>query len=374
MWGPRNTSVVHKRLGALTSAVAACLLLAACSGSGGGGGGDDGGTQQAAISGDVSAPVSPPSAQPLEHFARDDVLIPPAALPVSFPSIAQIGTYRFDGDVLPSALKVTSFELMAPKTTDAYFMPFADSTAFSGDPTLAKPTGMQFLLPGDGASTPSGVSTIADDTFGDLPALSFTYAPPGAVTELMEYVIPFSAVINPDGYTFQTFGAFGTFPADLTFEEGYFSTGVPTVTAFPGSGTATYAGKVQGSLVVAATRDPGGTGAAVAVSVDFVARTVTITTSGTTNLSDNAAPGALPVASPELNFSGTLTYAAGSNTFSGTVTAANGMTGNATGRFYGAGIASTTATKVAGSAPEVGGTFGMFAPGVGAMQGAFGAK
>ncbi len=37
MWGPKNTSVVHKRLGALTSAVAACLLLAACSGSGGGG-------------------------------------------------------------------------------------------------------------------------------------------------------------------------------------------------------------------------------------------------------------------------------------------------------------------------------------------------
>ena len=64
----------------------------------------------------------------------------------------------------------------------------------------------------------------------------------------------------------------------------------------------------------------------------------------------------------------------GSMIISGSVTTANGMRGNVTGRFYGAGISSATSTQVAGSPPEVGGTFAVFTPGIGAVAGAFGAK
>ncbi|HET7832182.1 MAG TPA: hypothetical protein VFK88_04380 [Gallionella sp.] len=71
--------------------------------------------------------------------------------------------------------------------------------------------------------------------------------------------------------------------------------------------------------------------------------------------------------------SGTLSYTAGSNTFTGTVTTANGMSGNATGRFYGPGIATATANKVAGAPPEIGGTFAVMGT-AGTMQGAFGGK
>jgi hypothetical protein len=346
----------------------ASFLLAFAAGSGG----SEGGEPTSAVAGDISPPVSPPSAQPLEHFPKTDMLIPPGALPTSFPAIAQEGTYQFDGNTLPD-LKVTSLALTAPKIADAYFHPFIDGTAFPGDATLAKPTGMQFLLPGGGAAV-SPVTAESSDTFGDLPSVEFLYDPPGGVTELMAYVIPFSTAINPEGYTYQTFGAYGVVPANLTFLEGYFSTGVPTVTSLPSSGTASYAGKLQGSLLVTSTRDPGDTVAIIAVTVDFATRTLSVVTSSTTSLSDNAAAGESPAASPQLNFSGTLTYAAGSNTFSGTVTTGNGMTGNVTGRFYGAGIAATTAMKAVGSPPEVGGTFAMFAPGVGAMLGAFGTQ
>jgi hypothetical protein len=298
--------------------------------------------------------------------------IPPGALPTSFPAIAQEGGYQFDGNVLP-VLKVTSLVVAAPKIADAYFHPFIDGTAFPGDMTLAKPTGMQFLLPGGGAAAPAG-SNESSTTLGDLPGLEFFYDPFGGVSQGMAYVIPLSAAINPDGYTYQTFGAYAVFPGGPVVKEGYFSTGVPTVTALPISGAATYVGKLQGSLVWASTRDPGDTVATVTATVDFGTRTITISTSGTTSISDNADTSATPTSSPQLNFVGMLTYTSSSNTFSGSVTTGTGMTGNVTGRFYGAGIPAPTASKVVGSPPELGGTFAVFAGGVGAVFGAFGAK
>lgn len=210
-------------------------------------------------------------------------------------------------------------------------------------------------------------------TLAGLPDLEYdNNAVPPAVEEAIAYVIPFSAALNPGGYTYQTLGSYITTPGDGTVVEGYFSTGVPTLTALPTSGTATYTGKLAASAIDAIRRDPGSADGSVNVLVDFTTMSVTITTSTTTNLSNNAPTGALPTAAPGLDFSGALIYVAGSNTFSGQVTANNGMMGNVTGRFYGAGIGATTSTKAVGSPPEIGGTFALFASGVEAMQGAFG--
>ena len=70
--------------------------------------------------------------------------------------------------------------------------------------------------------------------------------------------------------------------------------------------------------------------------VDFSKRTLAFSTSGTvtpvTNVNTQVTT---VVATPQLNMSGTLTYAEGSNLFSGTVSDAGGRSGTAMGRFYG---------------------------------------
>jgi hypothetical protein len=61
-----------------------------------------------------------------------------------------------------------------------------------------------------------------------------------------------------------------------------------------------------------------------------------------------------------LRMTGTLNYASGSNQFSGAISTDGGMTGSATGRFYGP------------AAQEIGGTFSATGPGVQSYGGAFG--
>jgi hypothetical protein len=303
------------------------------------------------------------------------MLIPPGALDADFPAVTQTGKYVLDVDALP-ALKVTALVLSAPNTADGYFNPTIDSTAFPGDSTLAKPIGMRILLPAAGIFMPplSAGTTESSSTMGDLPDLELVNQPPSGFLA-MGYVIPFSPAINPAGYSYQTFGSYLKVPGDFrTLEEGYFSAGIPTLSLLPSSGTAAYAGKVTGSLVDAPARDPGETVATVTATVNFAAGTVTIATTGTTSISNNADPATSPAANPALDFNGVLVFAPGSNTFSGPVSTANGMTGNVTGRFYGLGIPATTPSKAVGSPPELGGTFAVFATGVGAMQGAFGGK
>jgi hypothetical protein len=371
-------SLLSRGIGVLTIAGG----LFACGGGGGGGGSSGmpapvGSTPSVSppttFSANVAALVGLVSAPPLQHVPRADMLLPPNASTVSFPSITQVGMYVFDQDALPAQLKATSLNLSAPDPDQGFFMPFIDvTTAIAGDPSLGQPTGAQFLLPGAGASVHSPSSPAQTTTLGDLPAVEFdssTVSP----SEAIQYVLPFSASINPQGYIYQTLGSYVVAPGDLTITEGYFSTGVPTVTALPSSGTASYSGRLESSLVVASNRDPGTATAAVMVTVNFATQAVTIQTNGMTSVSDNAPPGNIPGANTALEFSGTLTYVPGSNTFSGAVTAAGGMTGNVTGRFYGAGIGSATATQVVGSPPEVGGTFAMVGGGM-ALFGAFGAK
>ena len=300
------------------------------------------------------------------------MLIAPSALPASFPAITQVARYTLDAS--SGALVVTSLVIDAPDSANGFFNPQATpGSTLPGDPTLAQPTGVQLLLPGAGASVQATPASLSLGT--GLPALEYDngFLPP-AVEEDIAYVIPFSAAINPDGYTYQTLGTYVTIPGDGTLTEGYFSTGIPTLSALPASGQATYTGRLSASTINARQHDPGSADGSVNVVVDFSTMNVTITTSALTDLSNNAPPGTTPSPAPGLNFHGVLTYAPASNTFSGSVLADNGMTGNVTGRFYGAGISAATSSKTAGSSPEIGGTFALFAPGVEAMQGAFGAN
>ena len=88
---------------------------------------------------------------------------------------------------------------------------------------------LQFLLPGDGATAPTGIATESSETLGGLPGLTFENSPPGSVPQALAYVIPFSAAINPEGYTYQTIGSFLVVPGQVlaTPEElGTYGTGL----------------------------------------------------------------------------------------------------------------------------------------------------
>ncbi|HET9463099.1 MAG TPA: transferrin-binding protein-like solute binding protein, partial [Thiobacillus sp.] len=89
---------------------------------------------------------------------------------------------------------------------------------------------------------------------------------------------------------------------------------------------------------------------------NFVTRSLTFNTTNTQTSTNWAAF----TAAPELNLTGTLTYAPGTNSFAGTVTSAT-LTGDSTGQFYGP------------NAEELGGVFFLKGAGVETYAGAYGA-
>jgi hypothetical protein len=173
----------------------------------------------------------------------------------------------------------------------------------------------------------------------------------------------FGAVANAVaglGWDYQTFGYWVDAPTLTTREIGAMTVGAPTpAAALPASGTAVYDGVSAGVYV-----DPAGQifehVATLSATADFgVARSLTLSTSGTTLLS----AGGRATSVPDLNLNGTLSWAAGSSQFAGALsTSAQDLTGTATGRFYGP------------AAEEIGGIFTL-APGGASSEtfsGAFG--
>jgi hypothetical protein len=171
---------------------------------------------------------------------------------------------------------------------------------------------------------------------------------------------------NPTlAWNYQSFGYWLVTPSVSTALAGAISFGnVTPVTGIPKSGpAATYNGLSSGTYV-----DPSGAvfehAAQMTSTVNFNARSVAFSTTGTTISPLNVAS---PVSAFALNLSGTLTYGAGSNQFSGPVTTPGGtvnsvvtpaMTGTATGRFYGptaqeiGGVFSLKATTNPGTSPQ----------------------
>ena len=387
--------MIGKRRGLL---VLSALLLAACGGGGGGGGapslviptavqgavasaggGGGGGGATTTITGTVAAPAVVSSGG-MSANATLHAGLAPNMMPTWFDVISQGMEYTFDPAAAlatPATLKVTNLNIRPVDTSVNNQLAITTSVAYPTDAALGQTLYMTNYVNGYGQvyalSTALG-ATKSMTTLGGLPAVALSgnslVAPNGFA--VAGYALPYSATLNPAGYTYQTFGSWITVnPTTALTSEYYFSFGAPNVTGLPALGTASYTGVAAGSYVDAATRDPADTTATMNATADFGARTVAFSTTATTSLSNNATAGTLASATPGLNMSGTLSYAAGNNTFTGAVTTVNGMSGNATGRFYGPGIGAATGTKVVGAPPEIGGTFAVTGA-TGAMQGAFG--
>lgn len=164
----------------------------------------------------------------------------------------------------------------------------------------------------------------------------------------------------PGEFDYQTYGTWTRAPSDFAQLMSR-STGQATPTAaLPTTGTATFTGTARGVYTIAgnATRQP--TTADMNAAVNFGARQIAFSTANTVIGPGGAGEGARP----ELDITGTLTYAPGVNSFTGTVTAPGaGLSGNANGRFYGP------------AAQEIGGVYSLGSPdGISGMTGGFGGK
>jgi hypothetical protein len=126
---------------------------------------------------------------------------------------------------------------------------------------------------------------------------------------------------------------------------GFMVVGQPTDPAnIPTTGTATYLGAAGGIFIdtAAGAGQPGDYVAAFSANADFAARTLAVSTA---NMTVNG------VAMPQHNITGTLSYGAGSNSFTGNIATPSGITGTATGAFFG-----PTAQEIGGVTKMQGGT------------------
>jgi|WetSurMetagenome_2_1015567.scaffolds.fasta_scaffold00896_4 hypothetical protein len=347
------------------------LLLLGC-----GGGGSNPQSSTTSITGTVTPPAPPTAVTGLPFIgyaaatSATNMLLPPNYSYSSYASIVQTTEYKMDANVNP-ALKATAVTIYP---VDPY-APIALSTgalAYTGDATLGQLTEITTTSSLLYARISALLSYYSSTTIGGIPAVGYIYS--GTTTPVLTYLIPYSGAINPSGYTYQTFGNWsGWSPGGLN--ETWFSLGIPTApNSLPTSGTASYAGQLEGTFLDSNTRDPADAVATVTFSADFTNRTIALATTATTALSANSATGIAPTGKPGLNFAGSLAYASGSNSVTGVITTTNGMSGNATCRFYGPAIATATASKAVNSPPEISCTFAVYAAGVGAMEGALGAK
>lgn len=162
-------------------------------------------------------------------------------------------------------------------------------------------------------------------------------------------------------WNYQSFGVWSDEPSPTAWLAGAASVGAATAAnALPLSGNALFAGVAAG-WYFNESGTPFFTVAGMRASVDFGARTIGFSTAETTLFNTNTGASSTD---PNLNLAGTLSYAQGVNSFSGSVSAApvTGLTGQASGRFYGP------------AAEEIGGVYSLQGPGVSRMLGGFGGK
>jgi hypothetical protein len=158
------------------------------------------------------------------------------------------------------------------------------------------------------------------------------------------------------GWNYQSFGIWTTGAGSGSGTFGAASVGQPTPAgSIPTSGSANYNG-YAGGRYVASDGSYYYTLASMTTSADFATRQLNFATTYTEQTPDLVTS----AINSSLNMSGTLTYASGSNQFSGVVSTNNGMTGTATGRFYGPAY------------QEIGGTFTVTGSGIQGYGGAFG--
>jgi hypothetical protein len=160
------------------------------------------------------------------------------------------------------------------------------------------------------------------------------------------------------GWEYQSFGIWVTGAGTGSGTYGAASVGAATAGgSVPTTGTANYTG-YTGGRAVANDGQYFFTSSSMSAATNFATRSISFATTNTYTTPDLLTQSA----ASSLNMTGTLTYSAGSNQFTGNVSTTGGMTGTATGRFYGP------------TAQEIGGTFGVSGAGVLNYGGAFGGK
>lgn len=227
----------------------------------------------------------------------------------------------------------------------------------------AQPTAVSAIFMFDGSSALTQVTTNSNSSLagGPTSALNadFVMAVSNTATNASKAVVS-----NPKSgaWNYQSFGVWENGLNSTNRTVGVFSVGNNTGTAIPGSGTATFTGRVAGSYID--TLGQGNTALAdLQVIADFGTRSLDFSTSNTVISKD---PGTVAFAPRDtLNLTGALNLATdGTNRFSGTLTTASGLSGTSTGQFYGP------------NAEELGGTFFLPATGtsVETYSGAYGAS
>lgn len=178
----------------------------------------------------------------------------------------------------------------------------------------------------------------------------------------------FFVAVDPidEGWEYQSFGIWNTGGGAGSGTYGAISAGAMTSgAAIPTSGSATYSGFAGGRYI-----DTSGkywfAGSDMSATADFAARSINFATTQTELAATLEAT--TSTARPDLNLTGTLTYAPATNSITGNIktqTTTAGlapMTGSATARFYGP------------TAQEIGGTFSVRGTGIQGYAGAFGGK
>ena len=228
-------------------------------------------------------------------------------------------------------------------------------TDSNGSATFTRDASNNFTLINPSAS--SGNSAVFSAALGDTLQSSFSSA---NTTTLNKSQTTIGLFANPFTYSFdyQTYGTWGPY-GNATGSSFALSDGTASAASvIPATGSLTYTGGSTGYYV-----DPNKfsyiTNANMVFISTFDNRTLNFSTSNTVI---QGGPNGNLNSNPALQLTGVLTYVAGTNNFTGTVTTTSGMTGTMNGKFYGPGL------------NEVGGTYAVYAAGIGTMVGSFGGK
>lgn len=276
-------------------------------------------------------------------------------------SLAACGGAAGGGAASVTPTAFTSFS-DAPKPGATALAGNTLEATYTADPTTFAVTSISPVVSGNGTMTKtldsSGATTTTVIT-GALSGFTGQTSSSGIQAIAASNATGFARTSTSSALEYQSFGIWQTGRTTASGTIGAISAGAPTAGAsIPTSGTATFSGGAIGLAV-----DNAGTTSSVSangtVNVNFGSRAITLST--TSSYKTNMITGAV-AAAPDLNLSGSMTYAPASNAFNGTVTTAGGAYGSTSGRFYGP------------SAQEVGGTFATTGAGLQTYAGAYGAK
>lgn len=239
----------------------------------------------------------------------------------------------------------------------------ANSTSMTSISDLGADSTAKATLTYDSSGNISKLSIATDNGIISWNSSSDTFdntSPVLTVLSADEKNIGFSILPLDLGWDYQTLGTWitGMSDASSTGRIGAISVGARTDgSAVPTTSIATFTG-ILSAFYIDSAGTPFFVAGNTSIDADFTARSLSFTTSNNNVVDGNTG---ITSINSNLNLTGTLTYAAGSNNFSGAVIG-TGIAGLANGFFYGP------------SAEEAGGTFSLTGGGVENYTGAFGAK